>query len=323
MREGTLMVQPFDTGKLRLTGEPVPVAEHVGTVLSIGIFSVSHSGVLVYRTGASVGPAFQTTWFDREGKVSGTFGQPGPDQGVTLSPDGTKAAGRDAAQTGNGDIWLLDLARGVRTRFTFRQRLGSFPVWSPDGSRIAFAAGNGNNLDTIYEKSASGAGEEKELYKKAGEIKAPTSWSHDGRFLLFYTLYTPKNGSDLWVLSLEGEHKATLLPGTEFQEGLGSFSPDGRWVAYLSNESGRLEVYVRPFVASGSAGAPSLGDGKWQVSKDGAALALPKWRSDGKELVFIGTGNRMMAADVNGSGAAFQAGTRPHCSRSRQAQAWT
>jgi hypothetical protein len=113
------------------------------------------------------------------------------------------------------------------------------------------------------------------------------------------------------VLSLEGEHKATLLLGTEFQEGLGSFSPDGRWVAYLSNESGRLEVYVRPFVASGSAGAPSLGDGKWQVSKDGAALALPKWRSDGKELVFIGTGNRMMAADVNGSGAAFQAGTPP------------
>jgi len=313
MREGTLMAQPFDTGKLRLTGEPVPVAEHVGATRATGMFSVSRAGVLAYRTvGNAAAQAFQLTWFDREGKVSGTFGQPSPDQGITLSPDGTKAAGRDAAQAVRGDIWLLDWARGVRTRFTFRQSAGSFPVWSPDGSRITFSSSSETMLDTIYEKSASGAGEEKELYKRAGEIKAPTSWSHDGRFLLFNTVQVPKTGSDLWVISLEGERKATLLLRTEFQEGLGSFSPDGRWVAYISNESGRGEVYVRPFVASG----PSLGDGKWQVSKDGAVGSLtngvpPKWRSDGKELVFIGTGNRVMAVDVNGSGAAFQTGT-PH-----------
>lgn len=303
MRDGTLMVQPFDTSKLRLTGEPVPVAEHVATVGLTGIFSVSRSGALAYRT-ASTGGAYQTTWFDREGHVSGTFGQPGPDRGLTLSPDGKWAAGRDADQNAAGDIWLSDFGRGVRTRFTFRQSLSSFPVWSPDGSRIAFAAGN--LLDTIYLKTANGAGEEREIYKKPDEIKFPTSWSRDGRFLLYFTFLVPKTGADLWVLSLE-DHKATPLLGTEFREELGRFSPDGRWIAYVSNESGRNEVYVRPFVASG----PSLGDGKWQISRDGVVAALPRWRGDGKDLFFEGTGNRVMAVDVNGGGAAFEAGP-PH-----------
>jgi Tol biopolymer transport system component len=119
-----------------------------------------------------------------------------------------------------------------------------------------------------------------------------------------------KTDFDLWVLSLE-DRKATLLLGTEFQEELGSFSPDGRWIAYISTESGRNEVYVRPFVASGPSAGPSLGDGKWQISKDGAAPALPRWRGDGKELFFAGIGDLAMAVDVNGSGAGFQTGT-PH-----------
>jgi eukaryotic-like serine/threonine-protein kinase len=303
MRESTLMAQPFDAGRLQLTGEPVAVAEQLGTSGFHGFFSVSPSGALAYRIGAQA-TGFQLTWFDRQGKTQGTFGEPSADRGMALSADGTRAAIRDAISTGPGDIWTLDFARGVRTRFTFRQTPGSFPVWSPDGSRIAFAAGNLE--DTLYEKASSGAGDEKELLKKLGEIKEPTSWSRDGRFLLYNTFTVPKTGQDLWVLPLEGDRKPVLLLGTEFNEREGSFSPDMRWIAYTSAESGRPEVYVRTFLASGSSGAPSLGEGKWQVSKDGGALA--KWRADGKELIFRAPNGSPMAVDVTTTGAAFQAG---------------
>lgn len=306
MREGTLMVQPFDTSKLQLRGEPVPVAEHVGTTGSSGIFSVSPAGVLAYRSGAaSAAGVFQPTWIDRQGKATGAFAQPSPDTGLTLSPDATRAAGRDHQQQAKGDIWLLDSVRGVRTRLTFRQSSGSYPVWSPDGARIYFAAGN--SPDTIYEKAASGAGDEKELLKKPGQVNMPSSVSRDGRFLLYTSVNTPKTGNDLWLLPLTGDPKPVLLLATDFQENLANLSPDGRWIAYRSNESGRFEVYVRPFVASGSAG-PSLGEGKWLVSRDGAAGDVPKWRNDGKELIFVGANNSVMAVEVNGSGAAFQMG---------------
>jgi eukaryotic-like serine/threonine-protein kinase len=316
LREGTLMAQPFDAGELQLRGEPVPIAEHVGAELSSGFFAVSPTGVLAYRTGAAVTAGLQHAWFDRAGKATGTFGELNNDSGVRLSPDGTRAAERDAGQQTRGDIWLLDFARGVRTRLTFRQSLGSYPVWSPDGGRIAFSAGD--SPDTIYEKSASGAGEEKELLKKPGEIMLPTNWSHDGRFLLYISVNVPRTGSDLWVLPLEGDRKPAVLLRTEFNEVNGSFSPDGRWVAYSSNETGRNEVYVRPFVASGPAG-PSLGEGKWQVSKDGGTS--PRWRADGKEIIFL-FGPAMMSVDVNGGGAGFQMGTPEQLFRAPTNNGW-
>jgi Tol biopolymer transport system component len=252
IREGTLMVQPFDDAKLQLRGEPVPIAEHVGGELAVGYFSVSPAGVLAYRTGTAVGGTLQHTWLDREGKPAGTVGDLRLDAGVAISPDGTRAAGRDAAQQIQGDIWLIDFARAVPTRLTFHQSVGSFPVWTPDGNRIIFAAGNA--LNTIYEKAASGAGEEKELLKKTGSIFLPTDVSRDGRFLLFTDTNVPKTGNDIWVLPLQGDGKLSLLLGTEFQENSAVFSPDGRWVAYVSNESGRPQVYMRPFVASGASG---------------------------------------------------------------------
>jgi eukaryotic-like serine/threonine-protein kinase len=303
MRDTTLMAQPFDAKKLQLAGEPIAVAEQLGISGFHGFFSVSPSGGLAYRNGAQA-TGFQLTWFDRQGKAQGTFGDLRPDQGIALSADGARAAVRDAPDNANGDIWTLDFARGVRTRLTFRQTAGSFPIWSSDGSRIAFAAGN--TLDTLYEKDSSGAGDEKELFKKLGEIKFPTSWSRDGRFLLYFTTSVPQTGQDLWVLPLEGDRKPALLLGTQFNEREGSFSPDMRWVAYTSNESGRLEVYVRPFLASGPTGAPSLGEGKWQVSKDGGTLA--KWRADGKELIFRAPNGSPTAVDVTTTGGAFQAG---------------
>jgi hypothetical protein len=302
LREGTLMAQPFDAAKLELTGEPVPIAEHVGNGVSHGFFSVSPSGALAYRTGAP-SAGVQLTWFDRQGKVSGTFGEPNTDRYISLSSDGTHGAVRDALLDAAGDLWTLDFARGVRTRFTFRRSFGSPPVWSPDGNHIIFSAGN--TLDTIYEKASNGAGEEKELLKKPGEIKVPTSWSPDGRFLLYFTANVPETGQDLWVLPLEGERKPALLLGTEFNEEEGRFSPDMRWIAYESNDSGRYEIYVRPFNVSGSSG-PSLGEGKWQVSKDGGTA--PKWRGDGKELVFSGPSGSQLAVEVSTNGAAFQPG---------------
>jgi Tol biopolymer transport system component len=155
IREGTLMAQTFDANKLELTGELVPVAEHVGTGAGHGFFSISPSGALAYRTGATA-VGRQLTWLDRQGKVTGTFGEPNADQYVALSSDGTRAVVRDANVGAPGDLWTLDFKRGVRTRFTFRQSLGSSGAWSPDGSRIVFAAGT--NLDILYEKASSGRG---------------------------------------------------------------------------------------------------------------------------------------------------------------------
>jgi Tol biopolymer transport system component len=298
------MAQPFDVGKLALTGDPVQIAEHIGSQANAAFFSASPSGVLAYRTARQ--GQFQLTWFDRQGKSLGVFGEPNSDQQPLLSPDGTRGTVKDSPLDTRtpGDLWTLDFARGTRTRFTFRRTPVSPGIWSPDGSRIAFSAGNG--YDTIYEKASTGAGKERELLKKAGEFKGATSWSRDGRFLLYFAL----NGSryELWVLPLEGDRKPIQLLSSKFNESLGVFSPDGRWIAYVSDESGRDEIYVRPFLASGPSGAPSLGEGKWQASKDGAAGALARWRADGKEIIFTGPNNSPMAVEVSANGTAFEAG---------------
>jgi eukaryotic-like serine/threonine-protein kinase len=304
MRQNTLMAQPFDADRLQLGGEPVPLAEHVATTGAIGVFSVSSNGALAYRTGTQSG-GFRLTWLDRQGKTVSTLGQPGSDQGIALSPDGMHAVVRDAANDSAGDLWTLDSLHGGRSRFTFRNSPGAPAIWSPDGARIAFAAGN--LLDTLYEKDSSGAGDERELLKEPGKIHFPNSLSRDGRFLLYFNP-SPKTGRDVWVLPLQGDRKPVLLLGTEFNEYNARFSPDMRWIAYTSGESGRPEVYVRPFTASGPAGAPALGEGKWQVSKDGGDF--PKWRGDGHEIFFQAppNGTRKMAVDVKANGAAFEAG---------------
>ena len=144
--------------------------------------------------------------------------------------------------------------------------------------------------------------------KEPGKIHFLTSWSPDGRFLLYYIYLAPKTGDDLWVLPLQGDRKPALLLATDFNEHNASFSPDMRWIAYASNESGRYEVYVRPFTVSGPSGAPSLGEGKWQVSKDGGDY--PRWRADGKEIIFGAppNGTVKMAVDVKANGATFEIG---------------
>jgi Tol biopolymer transport system component/predicted Ser/Thr protein kinase len=297
LRDSTLMAQPFDAARLALAGEPVPVpgAERIGiTAYGFGRFTTSSNGALAYVVGAE-GGSTQLTWFDRQGKTLETIGQRGSYNTLALSPDGTRVAAERRDGTGS-DLWLIDAKSGGKNdRFTFDPGAETAPVWSPDGSRVVYASNRGGGFN-LYQKLSNLAGNEEELFK-SGEQKYPTDWSRDGRFLLF-TAVGGKTQPDLWSLTMEGEHKATAFLQTEFQEDGGRLSPDGRWLAYVSNASGRVETYVRPFPASADR------TGQWLVSNGGGAF--PLWRKDGKEL-FYRAGGAVMAVDVM-SGAVFKSG---------------
>ena len=287
----TLFAQPFDADGAALTGERFPIAENVGSggILRGGDFSVSATGGLSYRTGGAQ-PSRQITWFDRKGKELGTVGELGPHRDLRLSPDGGRlaVATRDL-RTGNRDIWLWDLQRDLYTRFTFHEADERAPVWSPDGTRVAFYSGRDGG--GLYEKAAGGAGEAEAISGVKGEGLRAWDWSRDGRYLSYFTL---SPSIDVFALAMEGERKPIPLAQTEFIEASGSFSPDGAWIAYYSAESGRREVYVRPFPE----------EGKFQVSRDGGRS--PMWSADGKEIFYF-SGNKLMAAPVQ-TGASFEAG---------------
>jgi eukaryotic-like serine/threonine-protein kinase len=280
-RSNTLMAQAFDASRLQLRGDPVPIAEAVeSTWFGTGVFSVSPAGVLAYHP-VTLGGNIQLTWFDRQGKAAGVVGQPSGDNELSISPEGTRAVVKDAAYDRRGDLWTVDLSTGSRTRLTFRKDVFSPGVWSPDGGRIAFVAGNFG--DTLYEKASSGGGDEKELFKEPGIRHYVTSWSRDGRFLLYHTENAPKTGYDVWALPLEANRKPVLLLGEQFNEWAAVFSPDMHWIAYASTETRPADVFVRPFKVS-EAGVPGLGEGKWQVSKDGGNW--PRWRTQ-NEIAFL------------------------------------
>jgi dipeptidyl aminopeptidase/acylaminoacyl peptidase len=311
LRETTLMAQPLDVRRLEVSGDAVPIAEQVqigGAAGVTGAFTVSDDGVLAYQTGSG-DVRSQLVWFDRSGKQIDVLGDPADYADVELSPDGRRGAVSvpdPAART--RDIWMFDVARGLRTRFTFDPTDDWSVVWSPDGSRVVFNSRRKGALD-FYQKTSSGAGADEELLVDSNE-KYPLAWSRDGRYILYGV--RGSGGFDLWVLPLSGDRKPVPFVQTPFNEIPALFSPDGRWIAYGSNESGRTEVYVAPFPDAG---------GKWQVSTAGGTL--PRWRGDGREIFYMDPDNTLMAAEVNGQDSAFEVGavrelfeTRPRAMRS-------
>ncbi len=299
MRENTLMAQPFDPDLLELSGDPFPVVESVGTNTgnSVAGFTVSENGMLAYRIGGGT-TSLPLLWIDRSGKTEGNIGNPGLYENPKLSPDGKRLAvfRRDG---GAGDIWITDLERGNSSRFTFDAGSDNFPLWSPDGSRIVFASNRDGSVLNLYQKSSGGTGEDELLLKTAGN-KVPTDWSADGRYILYEENDPNSRFPDLWVLPLSGDRKPIRFLATPFNENGATFSPDAHWIAYTSNETGRDEVYVQSFPATGA---------KWQISTNGGRR--PRWRPDGKELFYDTQGGELWAADLTGTvpGSDFKAGT--------------
>jgi Tol biopolymer transport system component len=301
LRDGALMAQAFDPTRLELSGDASPVAERVGSVYETAYFSASPTSV-VYRISNAI-RAYQLTWFDSQGRPTSKVGEPGSISNIRLSPDGTRVVYRkDSPNLTDQDLWLLDLARGTNTRFTFGPGIAEIPVWSPDGSDIVFSS-NREGAFNLYRKPANGAKEE-ELLLRSSDNKAAFSWSRDGQFLLYATSQEATFArKDLWVFPMQGARNPVPFLRTRFDEGPGVFSPDGRWVAYVSDETGRFEVYVRSFTASPGAGE---GGGRWIISKDGGLG--PKWRDDGKELAYVDLKGMVMAVGVD-TGTSVQAQT--------------
>ncbi len=271
---GTLMARTLELDPPRLTGEAVTVTERVGLALTNRYLesSVSGNGTLFYARGSG-GGKFQFAWIDRGGKQLEAFGQPvDADFRYSLSPDGTRVAYAAPSNGGQNEVWVMELARGLSTRITFTG--GFAPQWSPDGRRLYYRNGKG-----IHWKAADGSGEE-ELLSKGGPVDYPSSVSPDGKVLLY-------GAADINTLTLTGERKSESYLATKYQEGFAAFSPDGRWVAYESYESGRQEVYVQ--------GYPER-RGKWLVSAEGGGY--PQWRGDGKELYWTKPDGTVMAAGI-------------------------
>jgi eukaryotic-like serine/threonine-protein kinase len=299
LRGDTLMAQRFDAGSQKLEGEVFPLAEHVASpqLFRLGYFSVSRTGLLVYSSSGGAAPGGQLVWVDATGKETAKVGPAGA-MAPVLSPDGKQVAFMMLSPGAPGpDLWLIDLARGVQTRFTFGPSDNLVPVWSPDGSQIAYSSLRQSEYN-LYVKSASGAGSPEPLIQ-SGAWKAPSDWSRDGRYIAYESQNAKVKGKwSIWILPLFGDRKPFSYLQNQFDNDTGMFSPDGRWLAYQSDESGNYEVYLSPFPAGGA---------KWQVSQGGGAQ--PEWGHDGKELYYLAPGGKLMEASVKESGSAVQIGT--------------
>lgn len=308
-RGATLQAQRLDLTRVALTGDTVTLTDAVAYDPNIfrSAVTASATGVVAYRTG--IASRRQLNWVDQTGKVLATQGNPDESnlRDPRIAPDGRRVAVQRTVQ-GNTDLWLLDGARA--SRLTFDAGVDRFLVWSPDSRRLVFDS-NRTGVRDLYQKEASGTGEET-LLVTSSQTKTATDWSADGRFLLF-TSFDPQTAGNLWAQEMDpssGAVRAGSAPGmvlgTTFDERWGQFSPDRRWVAYQSNESGRAEIYVRPWVPPTGEAASTSG-GHWQVSTEGGVT--PVWRSDGQVLYFIGANGVMMMAPLNARGDALDPGT--------------
>jgi Tol biopolymer transport system component len=292
VRGTTLLAQSFDVARMTLGGEPRPVAEGVSRAISNAAFSVSANNVLVYRSGRLVNR--QLTWFDRGGVPIATTGGIHDFNGVHLSPDERRVAYHRHDGRPDGDVWIVDLARGTTERFTHSAE-NNAPVWSPDGTRIVYNSNRNAGVNNLWIKGASGTEPEQQLLTTSVN-KAPRSWSHDGAFVAYEA--TGARG-DIWILPLSGDRTPFPFLQTSFDERDPEFSPDGRWLAYRSDESGRGEVYVRPF---------PKGEGRWLVSTNGGSL--PQWRADARELFYL-SGQEIWVVPIAPTAGGLEIG-QPH-----------
>ena len=303
MQDQTLLAQRFDPDKLQVEGDPASVAQEVTLNSNDPVRAAywADGGVLVYRSGEAALAKAPVIWMSADGKPLGDA-LPADSVGpFKLSPDGQRLAIARRVGLAAFDIWLWEFARGgVFTRLTFDEGRDNVPIWSPDGRQVAFNSDREGSIFQIYRKDASGAGQEERL-TEGPNWKAPLDWSRDGKYLL-YRERAPKTDQDVWALPLEGDRKPIPIAQTPFVENTGQISPDGKWVAYSSNESGRGEVYVRasPW-AEGAAG------GRWQVSNDGGAE--PKWSADGRRIFYETGDGKIIAATVRTGSAGFQTDT--------------
>ena len=294
-RDGTLMAQPFDVKRFSTTGDAIPVAEHVGVFFGGVAGGVSETGTLIYRN-ATGRAGTQLVWMDRAGKAGLVAGPPGQYQNIALSRDEQHIA-FDRSGQDTYDVWLRDLQRQITSRLTFQR--SNVPVWAPDGRMVVFASSRTGTLNLYQRPSNMSAPDEVLLKLDAQPIVFPSDWSADGQFVTYYRS-DPKTQLDQWVLPMEGDRKPFPLLHAEFNESQGQFSPDGKWIAYVSDESGQPEIYVQSF--------PTL-TGKWQISSSGGSQ--PRWRRDGRELFYVAADRKLMAASVTLAPSFTVEATRP------------
>jgi Tol biopolymer transport system component len=289
----TLMAQPFDVARAELTGDPIAIASSVasGLVPRWGWFSLSAAGVLVYVEGVTAD--VQLVWLDRAGKHLGTLGNAGPYRQIALSPDGERVAAVVIAGTGLNDIWVIDEARGMSSRVSTGPTGGTNPVWSPDGQELIFVRYNSADR-LLYRKElrANATGSAVHGMAAGG---TPEDWSHDGRILLYRT-----GGAEnaFWALPVEGDGPPELVLQSAFTVGEARMSPNGRWLAYMSDETGRHEIYIEPFRRPGE---------RLQVSRDGGTQ--PRWRGDDGELFYRSSDGQLMGVDVREAVSGLEVGT--------------
>jgi Tol biopolymer transport system component len=298
-RDRVLVAQKFDVNRLAIEGDAVPIADQIsvgGLSGRTGAFSVSETGVLAYQSGFREVYS-QLNWMDRNNQLKATLGEQADYSDVELSPDREQAAVSVLnAENRSRDIWTFDVARGTRTRLTLDPTDEYAVAWSPDGKQIVFNGRPKGYLD-LYERTISSTDPAQVLLSDA-QNNTPTSWSPDGKFLLYTAGAFAVGNTDVWVLPMTDPPETrtpTAFLHSPFNESNARFSPDGKWVAYVSNETGSSEVYVTRFPGP---------NGKWPISAGGGSF--PRWRADGKELFYVARNNKLMAASVNASATDFE-----------------
>jgi serine/threonine protein kinase len=302
VRGGNLTIQRFDADHLQLEGEASPLSDVTLPLNVINLayepFSVAENCLIYLTRGHNT---TQLLWFSRDGKQIGTLGSPGFYEEPQFSPNERKiAVTLFESAKGTSSLWIIDIASGAFNRFTFDPLDSNMALWSPDSNWIVFKAYQGISLN-LYQKAANGTGREQLLLGSSASSnwKYPNDWSPDGKYILYGEINSTTKRQDLLMVSVAGESKPTSYLQTEFNEAHARFSPDGKWVAYTSDESGRPEVYVRSF--------PDASGGRWQISSGGGDQ--PIWRRDGKELFYLASDMKLMAVKVNADAAMFEAGS--------------